>query len=252
MRHGGDDQQRGQPGHEEPAAEQPRVGAVGRDEVQPPAQRAEPDQPDDGEDVEQPALVAQRVRAIATGRQTMAKAAPSSSPLDRVGVDRYSEVGLRDAPAADVPVRRRGVAVAALDRTWVEQQGDDDGDGDGGEQQPHDSSRQASPPQPDQPDHHQRPQQVELLLHGEAPQVAQRREVTRRRVPLPNPDLVPVRHVAQCREDIAPQQPQRSRRNNAVYTVTPINKANSAGNKRRARRSQNCRKLTGPTARARR
>ena len=29
--------------------------------------------------------------AIATGRQTMAKAAPSSSPLNRVGVDRYKK-----------------------------------------------------------------------------------------------------------------------------------------------------------------
>ncbi len=46
MGHRGDHQQRRQVGDQEATLEQPRVGSVRRDDVQPPAQRPQPDQPD--------------------------------------------------------------------------------------------------------------------------------------------------------------------------------------------------------------
>ena len=59
----GDQHQRGEPGEEEPTAEQPRIGALGRDDVEVPAQGRQPGQPDEGDDVDEMALAGAAARA---------------------------------------------------------------------------------------------------------------------------------------------------------------------------------------------
>ena len=58
-----------------------------------------------------------------------------------------------------------------------------DGDEHGGEHEPAADLGQAATPEAHQGEHDQRPEQVELLLDGEAPEVPQRGEVEQRRVP---------------------------------------------------------------------
>ncbi len=61
---------------------------------------AEDDEADDGDAVEHRPAVRIGPRMTATGRHTMANAAPSSRPVARVGVDRYSvSVLLMQRPA---------------------------------------------------------------------------------------------------------------------------------------------------------
>ena len=246
VRDGRDHGDRRQARDQEPAAEQPRVGAVGGDDMDVPRQRAEGDEPDHADDVEQPAAPAHRPahqgHRAPHHRQRRAEQ-QTAGPRRRRQVQ---EVGLRDAPIADLPVGLRG-QLARGDRTGVVERGDDAGDGHGrGDERPADVLH---PPRPEaqDDDHHQRPQQVELLLHGQAPQVAQRGEVAGRGVPLADPDLVPVGHVgepgdhvaAQLTEGIAPEH-RRVRRQQRSSVV------NSAGSSRRARADQNWRRRTRP------
>ena len=169
---------------------------------------ANPHQPDQRPDVQQAGAVAHRPAHQRSRsphhRQRRAEQQPGEPGRRR----QVQEVDLGDAPATDLPVGV-GRDLARAHRTGGGDRRGDGGDGDGGSDQPHAHRRQPAPTQTDQPDHHQRPQQIELLLHRQAPQMPQRRKITSRRVPLPHPDLIPVRHVPQRRQHIAPQQPQR-------------------------------------------
>ena len=118
-------------------------------------------------------------------------------------------VELGDRTAADPPVRL-GRLRRLCDRSRVERQRHEDGDGDGGDEQP--AAHIGHPPgagTPEQQHHDDRPDQVELLLDRQAPEVAQRGEVARRRVAEPLPDLVPVRHVERAGEHVAAQLAER-------------------------------------------
>ncbi len=131
----------------------------------------------------------------------------SARPCDRRQVQR---IGLRDATVGDRPVRLRS-DVALPDPTLVVQQRHRDRDHQGGDGEPLGHAEHTTCPDPQQHHHHQRPQQVELLLDGEAPEVAQRREVPGRAVSLPDPDLVPVRDVEQPAQHVATQFAERVR-----------------------------------------
>ena len=115
-------------------------------------------------------------RAERHGRHTNAAATPSSSPLDRVTVDRYRKLVRSTSP-------NRGPGPV----TWIRKVTAMTVDGQPGEQA---GAAGGGDPAPHQQQERQRPQQVELLLDPEAPQVAQQR----RRVGV-------VGHVA---EDLAP------------------------------------------------
>ena len=119
-------------------------------------------------------------------------------------------VGLRDRPVADVPELVGHLATVGREvAAGHEQEACRDGDADCDEQQP--PAQVGHPPLSpgaDQQRHHDRPEQVELLLHGEAPEVAKRREGACCGVPLAHPDLVPVGHVAEPGENIAAQPGQ--------------------------------------------
>ena len=90
---------------QEAAAEQPRVGALGRHDVQVPAQRAEADEADHGDHVEQRAALGASGRAAAPpGARPWRTPQPSSRPVARVGVDRYRKSVFEMHRPADVPV----------------------------------------------------------------------------------------------------------------------------------------------------
>ncbi len=146
-------------------------------------------------------------RITARGRQISANAAPIRRPVHRVIVDRYSVSAFeiersptcQNAPATSSPL-------AASSRPGWNSSADRHRDRDRGEDQPAAESRQApGTAPPDQHRHDDRPEQVELLLDRQAPHVPQRRERAGRGVPLTDPDLVPVRHVADPAEDVTAQ-----------------------------------------------
>ena len=140
-------------------------------------------------------------RISACGRHTMANADPSSSPPARLNVLRYSDsLMLMHRPnSVQYPCRWSAVQVAATSPLWKisatsratatlapanhrarrgrSRLGTTDQDG----------------------HHHQRPDQVELLLDCEGPQVAKRNEGFVGRVPLSDHDLVPVAGRRGCR-----------------------------------------------------
>ena len=91
MRHGGDHQHGRQVDGEEAAAEQQRIGALVGDDVQPPRQHQQRADADEGRGTSRVApLLRSGPRITATGRHSIASAAPTSRPVDRVIVDRYS------------------------------------------------------------------------------------------------------------------------------------------------------------------
>ncbi|MFT3852604.1 MAG: hypothetical protein QM733_07700 [Ilumatobacteraceae bacterium] len=111
-----------------------------------------------------------------------------------------------DAAAADPPEAvHRPRAARRGDVARDEQDADQDGDAHAGGEQPQPELRQPLGPAraPQHQRHHQRPQQVELLLHGQRPQVPQRGERRRRRVPLADGDLVPVAAVGDRPDEVA-------------------------------------------------
>ncbi len=124
-------------------------------------------------------------------------------------VDEVERVHLRDRASADLPVGIGRVGGDRVDRAGVDQQRHHDGDAERGEQQPAADVRKPAPTEADQPDHDDRPEQVELLFDGEAPQVAKRSEVERRGVAGADPDLVPVGDVAEAGDDVAAEQTER-------------------------------------------
>ena len=141
---------------------------------------------------------------IATGRHNHRERRTehqSAGSGDRAEVEGVVDA---DAPIADHPIaamrigRARRVDVA---RHVQERGGQRDRDRDA--EQPQRHSGQLRPTATQDRHHHQGPQQVELLLDRERPQVAQRRERLRSGVPGPDPDLEPVRDVADTRHDVA-------------------------------------------------
>jgi hypothetical protein len=115
-------------------------------------------------------------------------------------------VGLRDRPVAEPPVRI-GRHVRLGDRSRVVQQCDRNGDRDRGDEQPTTHGRDlAGAVATEQEDHHDRPEDVELLFDGEAPEVPERGEVAGGGVAEALPDLVPVGHVEEPGEDVAAQR----------------------------------------------
>ena len=111
----GDDETRRHAREQEPAAEQPRVGALGRDDVHVQVSAPRPTSPTTA--TTSSSRPASRIgpRISATGRHTIANAAPSSRPPARVGVDRYrTSILLMHRP----PTRQYGAGVlAGADRT---------------------------------------------------------------------------------------------------------------------------------------
>ena len=205
-----DHEQRRDRREQETTAEQPRIRTFGRHEVQVPHLGAERHEPEDGEKVHQASLVAQRSahdRVRPPHHRERRSEQQSARPCDRRQVQR---IGLRDATVGDRPVRLRS-DVALPDPTLVVQQRHRDRDHQGGDGEPFGHAEHTTCPDPQQHHHHQRPQQVELLLDGEAPEVAQRREVPGRAVSLPDPDLVPVRDVEQPAQHVATQFAERVR-----------------------------------------
>ena len=77
----------------------------------------------------------------------------------------------------------------------------------------HPQHRAGDPPgaAPQDDRHHDRPQQVELLFHREAPQVPERGEVTGGGVARPHPDLEPVRHVEEASDQVTAHLAERLR-----------------------------------------
>ena len=110
--------------------------------------------------------------------------------------------------AADRPIGL-GVDLRGAELARVVEQRRHDGDGDGGEHEPAADLGEAAAPEVDQPDHDQRPEEVELLFDGEAPQVAQRGEVEQCGVPGAGPDLVPVGDVGGAGDHVATQLAER-------------------------------------------
>ena len=105
----------------------------------------------------------------------------------------------------------------------------------------HQHEAHATAEQAEQPDEHQRPDQVELLLDRQRPQVQQRRRPTdRREVRLLDGDEVPVGDVRGRGQHRAAQtRPPRSGARSATRADTTTSSVNSAGSSRRARRAQN-------------
>ncbi len=202
VRDGGDQHEHRQTDEEQPAAEERRRGADGRDEMDRPHHPRQRRHRQDRADVQDPALRPQRPAHHRVGppdQRERRTEQQTSGPRDRAHVERV-ELGDRASTDRPVGVRRGG---GGADRAVVVDQRDHDGDRDGGEQQPaahvgHAPCSGAS----EQQDHHDRPPEIELLLHREAPQVTQRGEVAGRGVAETHPDLVPVRHVERSGEHV--------------------------------------------------
>ena len=208
VRHGGDHQHGGEVDGEETTTEQPRVGAAVDLHVEEPGEGAEGTEPDHGDEVEEWALVAHRAthhrhRAPQHGE------GGTEQESGGAGERRQIEgVHLRHRVAEHRPVRlRRDLGRADLARV-VEQRGRH-GDDDGGEDEPPADLGQAAAAEAHQGEHDDRPEEVELLLDGEAPQVPQRGEVEQCGVPGARPDLVPVGPVADAGDDVAAQLAER-------------------------------------------
>ena len=208
MGDGGDDGDGGDAGRQEAATEQPRIGALRRHHVQVPHQAAEDDEAGHADGVEQaaapPHRPAHQRHRSPHHRQRRAEQQPAGPRRRR----QVQELGPRDAPSADLPVGVRR-DLARGDLAGRVQRGHDAGDGHGDDDQRPADVVDAARAEAQEPDHRQRPQDVELLLDGEAPEVAQRGEVARRRVPLPHPDLVPVGHVREPGDDVAAELAER-------------------------------------------
>ena len=168
MGHRGDHEQRRHTSDQEPAAEQPRIRPVHRHDVQPPAQRRQPHQPDQRAHVEHSAAVAQRpahhrrrspdqgeggaeqqarsTASASTGTRRPSSRCtahpPASTPPASPRTSRSARWGTTAATNAVIPT------AAAISHVLID--------------------RQPAPAETDQPDHRQRPQQVELLLHRQA------------------------------------------------------------------------------------
>ena len=140
----------------------------------------------------------------------MAKPAPSEDAAgagDRRQVQRVvgADAAPEQPPVAVHRVRRaHGGDVAA-----AVQHGDDGRDQEAEAEQPQPDLGQLAPPAAEDEDHDQRPEQVELLLHRQRPQVAQRGERPGRGVPLADEDLVPVAAVQQPADEVAAGAPER-------------------------------------------
>ena len=201
VRHRGDHQHGGERDDEEPAAEQPRIGPVGGHQVQLPREQDEDDSSGAADNVEPRPLAAQRAahhRCRAPQHRERRPDQQTRRPRDRRQVER---VDLGERMPADHPVRRRGGEVA----TRVVRHAHGDRDDERGHQQPAADLGQPAAPESQQAGHHERPHEVELLLHRQAPQVAQRRPLTGGGVSLADPDLIPVRHVAGPGEHVTAQ-----------------------------------------------
>ncbi len=205
---GHDGHQRGDADPQEPAAEQPRVVADAEVDAwvgdrQLPHQQAHQRDAGDAEDVELAAAVAQR--ATQDGHRPPQHGQPGTEQDATGAGDRRQVQGVvgADAPAEQVPVAvpvgaaRVGHVAAAV------QHGHDGRDRQADAEQPQADLRQAMAGPAQDDDHDQGPEQVELLLHGQRPQVAQRGECAGRGVPLTDVDLVPVAAVEQPAEEVA-------------------------------------------------
>ncbi len=153
-------------------------------------------------------LVLSGPRITATGRQTMANAAPRRRPAARREGPQIRPVELRDLPSEHVPVRV-GCDLRRSDRTGGVDHCRHDRDHEGGDDEPSADVGDLAGSAAEECEHHQRPDHVELLFDGKAPEVTQRGELVRGGVPSSGPDLVPVRHVEQSGDHIAAEFAER-------------------------------------------
>ena len=94
-------------------------------------------------------------------------------------------------------------------RTGVVEDCDDHGDHHRPEEQPASDARDPTTAHPNEGQHHERPDDVELLFDRKAPEVAERSEIGAGAVAGPDPDLIPVRDVGGAGDDIAAELAER-------------------------------------------
>ena len=143
--------------------------------------RGQAEEPEQRDEVEQRPLVADRPPPQRHRSPDHRQRRPrGGSPLALENVFRYRASTLEMQRPAICQYASGVTSQLSIGPSWYSS-AVDHGDGDGGEEHPAGDLRQPAPAEAHQADHDQRPDQVELLLHGEAPQVAQRGEVAGRR-----------------------------------------------------------------------
>ena len=196
--------QRDDAGEQEAAAEQHRVVAPVLEQVHLPEQQREQHHAHGRDDVESSSLVAQWPAQDGHRPPQHREAGTEQQPTRSRDAAEVQRVVGADAPTEHVPVAV-AVLVAARQRHEAvgEQHTDQHGDGDADADELHAHLRQAASRAAQHGDHHQRPQQIELLLDRQRPQVAQRDERLGRGVALADEDLVPVADVQQTGHEVA-------------------------------------------------
>ena len=184
-----------------------------------------------------PGRTAARTGRSATAATRTRRRRRAAGRVARVSVDRYMKL-TRSTPPKHADRRRDRRAAASTSSTIdatatpAEQPGD---------------RRRVLSRERIEGDEHQRPQEVELLLDRQAPQVAQQRRVAGVVRDVAD-DLAPVAEVAERPRQVAPQlSPRCSAEPTAsATTATDASTTASAGSSRRARRSQNRPRSTRP------
>ena len=214
VRHGGDGHQSSDPHQEETAAEQPRVGvqtflAEHVNDVDLPRQECDDAHTDDRHRIERRTLVFHRSaqQRVRTPHQRQCRAEQKTHGSG--GCRQIQCIHLADAPGSDFPIGAGGGCTVLTDARGRHESRHRHADGHGGASEPHRHTRKsiASPTQHEQ--HHERPQQIELLLDGQRPQMTQWCEVVHRGVTRTGPHLEPVGSVHHTGDDVATQLAQR-------------------------------------------
>ena len=204
----GDDRERCDRRGQESALEEGPIGPVVVDESDRPHQVREGDHPGESCEVEGACLVAHRAAHHRDGTPDHRERRPEHQPAGPADRGEIQRVRLGDRSTGDAP-EGLGCHLRSADRAPVVEHRDDHREADRADEEPLRGAGDLARATAQQHDHHQRPQQIELLLDREAPQVAQRGEVVGRRVAGARGDLIPVRDVEQSPDDVAAQLPER-------------------------------------------
>ena len=207
----GDDGKRREPGQQEPAAEQRGVVDARRrpDQLEVKDHPDQPQQSENCDEIERAALVAQRAAHHRHRPPEHREPGPehdAAAATERAEVEEVVGVELAAERAEE---RRRILARVRRVERGVEEHRRRDRDQQRQADQPHPDLRQALATATEKDQHHEWPDQIELLLDRQRPQMAQRHEVAAVGIPVPAPDLEPVADVEDRREHIAAQLAER-------------------------------------------